>query len=188
VKKGTLVFTANVAAENFCRKFMLDGAMKGGLGVAAASLPRHISLGMPYEIKDYDAYLAFAEEYAKGLKPIEIKLTDMACAAMGDVTGNYCFKFETGEDLDALRVKTRAALMERLGLEIPEKDGVTGSRNITLGFGTAPFAAYKAYVEGADRAAFVGRTLTFDSLGVFYYDAPTISASTFFCCKYIPLK
>lgn len=187
MKKGTLVYTAGLEAENFCRGFMLDGALKGGLGVAAASLPRHISLGMPYEVKDFDAYLAFAQRYAKTLKPLEVTLTDMACAPLGEATGSYCFRFETGEALDALRLRTVSALREELGLEVPEQDGVTGSRNITLGFGKAPYAAYEAYTRQAEKAAFQGRRLLFDGLGVFYYDEAAISASTFFCCRYIPL-
>lgn len=187
MKKGTLVYTAGLEAENFCRGFMLDGAMRGGLGVAAASLPRHISLGMPYEVGDFDAYLAFAERYAKTLRPVEVVLTDMACAPLGDATGNYCFRFETEADLDALRLRTVETVREELGLEVSEKDGVTGSRNITLGFGKAPYQAYKDYADGADRTAFRGRKLVFDGLGVFYYDEAAISASSFFCCKYIPL-
>ncbi len=187
MKKGTLVYTASLEAENFCRTFMLDGAMRGGLGVAAASLPRHISLGMPYEVEDFDAYLAFAERYAKTLRPIEATLTDMACAPLGDSTGNYCFQFETEAELDALRLRTVGTLREELGLEVPGKDGVTGSRNVTLGFGKAPYQAYRSYVDGVDRSAFRNKRLVFDGLGVFYYDEAAISASSFFCCKYISL-
>ena len=42
MKKGTLVLMADLEGENFCRKVMLSGAMDGGLGVAAAGVPRHI--------------------------------------------------------------------------------------------------------------------------------------------------
>lgn len=188
MKKGTLVLMADRDGENFCRAIMLDGAMNGGLGVAAAGLPRHISLGLPYYVRDFNAYLAFAERFAAGLHPIEVRLTDMACAPIGSATGNYCFKFETDADLDTMRAQTVAALRAELGLDVPEKDGVTGTRNITLGFGKAPFDAYKAYVDGAGRAAFAGRTLRFDELGVFYYDEDTIGANNFFCCKRIPLR
>lgn len=187
MKKGTLVYLANRDAENFCRSFMLEGAMEGGLGVAAASLPRHISLGMPYEVEDFQGYMDFAEEYAKEFSPITVRLTDMGCAPLGTATGNYCFRFETEADLDAERMRTVKVLREKLHLNVPEKDGVTGSRNITLGFGTAPYSAYEAFVEGADRSRFAGKELVFDELGVFYYDAPTISASTFCCVKRIPL-
>lgn len=188
MKKGTLCLLADMDSENFCRDFMRRGAMDGGLGVAAAGLPRHISLGLPYGVKDYDAYLAFAEEYAKTLHPVEITLTGIASAAIGTVTGNYAFQFETEEDIDALRLQTVHALQEKLGLDVPEKDGVTGSRNITLGFGKAPYTAYKAFVDGADRTEFVGQKLRFDELGVFYYDEDTIGPSNFFCCKRMKLK
>ena len=189
MKKGTLVFMADRESENFCRSFMLDGAMNGGVGVAAAGLPRHISLGLPYPVKDYDAYLAFAGHFAAQLHPIEVRLTDMACAPVaGGKSGNYAFRFETAEDIDALRLLTVRTLRSELGLDVPEKDGVTGSRNITLGFGKAPYETYKAYVDGVDCAVFVGKTLRFDELGVFYYDEDTIGPNNFFCCKRIPLK
>lgn len=187
MKKGTLVLMANLEGENFCRKIMLDGAMKGGLGVAAAGLPRHISLGMPYEVKDYDAYMAFAEEYAAQLHPVEITLSGIKAGPLGTATGNYCFTFDTEADVEALRAQTRELLRSKLDLEVPEKDGVTGSRNITLGFGKAPFDSYKAFVEGVDSAVYQGVKLTFDELGVFYYDEPHIAADNFCVVKRIKL-
>ena len=188
MKRGTLVFLADRDGENFCRYTMLEGALHGGLGVAAAGLPRHISLGLPYDVPDFDAYLRFAEKLAARLHPIEVRLNGMKANPIGSATGNYCFTFETQEDVDALRSMTVRALRGELGLDVPEKDGVTGTRNITLGFGKAPFDAYKAFVDGAGQAAFMGKTLRFDELGVFYYDEATIGANNFFCCKRIPLK
>lgn len=187
MKKGTLVLMADLEGENFCRKIMLSGAMNGGLGVAAAGLPRHISLGMPYDIKDYEAYLAFAEEYAARLHPVEITLNGIKANPLGPTTGNYCFTFDTDIDLEALRANTRSLLRSKLGLDVPEKDGVTGSRNITLGFGKAPFAAYQAFVASVDPAVFKGVKLTFDELGVFYYDEATIAADNFCVVKRIKL-
>lgn len=187
MKKGTLVLMADIAGENFCRKIMLAGAMEGGLGVAAAGLPRHISLGMPYEVKNYGAYLAFAEEYAAQLHPVEVTLNGIKAGPLGAATGSYCFTFDTEADIEAMRSRTRALLRSKLNLEVPEKDGVTGSRNITLGFGKAPFDAYKAFVEGVDLAAFQGVKLTFDELGVFYYDEPHIAADNFCVVKRMKL-
>lgn len=187
MKKGTLVLMADIAGENFCRKVMLAGAMEGGLGVAAAGLPRHISLGMPYEVKDYEAYLAFAEEYAAQLHPVEVTLNGIKAGPLGNVSGNYCFTFDTEADVEGLRAQTRCLLREKLDLEVPEKDGVTGSKNITLGFGKAPFESYKAFVEGVDPASFQGVKLTFDELGVFYYDEAHIAADNFCVVKRIKL-
>ena len=65
---------------------------------------------------------------------------------------------------------------------------MTGTRNITLGFGKTAFDAYKSYVEGVDPAVYTGKTLRFDELGVFYYDEASIGPNNFFCCKRIPLK
>lgn len=185
--KGTLVYLADSDAENFCRAFMLRGAMQGKLGVAAASLPRHISLGLPYEVSDFDAYLNFASEFARTLKPAEITLTGMSSGPLGS-TGNYSFQFAEGEWIDEMRRQTVRSLREKLHLDVPAEDGVSGSRNITLGFGTASFEAYQNFVSSVKPEEYVGKKLKFNALGVFYYDAPTISASTFFCCKQIPLQ
>lgn len=187
MKKGTLVFMADMEGENFCRKIMLDGAMRGGLGVAAAGLPRHISLGMPYEVADYDAYLDFAEKYAAKLHPIQVTVNGMNAGRIGNVTGNYCLTFDTDADLEELRKQTREALRSELDLAVPETDGVTGTRNITLGFGKAPFDAYKAYVDNVDPAGYQNVTLTFDELGVFYYDEPNIAADNFCVVKRVKL-
>lgn len=187
MKKGTLVLMADMAGENFCRKVMLSGAMDGGLGVAAAGLPRHISLGMPYEVKDYEEYLAFAEDYAAQLHPVEVTLNGMKAGPLGTATGNYCFTFDTDADIEAMRAQTRSLLRSRLSLEVPEKDGVTGSRNITLGFGKAPYEAYQAFVAGVDPASYQGVKLTFDELGVFYYDEAHIAADNFCVVKRIKL-
>ncbi len=188
MKKGTLVFMANREGENFCRKVMLSGAMDAGLGVAAAGLPRHISLGMPYEVQDFGAYFAFAEEYAAQLHPIQVTLNGMQANPLGTASGNYCFTFETDADIDGLRKQTRELVRKKLNLDVPEKDGVTGTRNITLGFGKAPFESYKAFVEGVDPAGYQGVTLTFNELGVFYYDQAHIAADNFCVVKRIKLK
>ena len=167
---------------------MVEASEKEHVGVAAGNLPRHISLGLPYEVKDWNSYVEFASKLASKLHPVNVRLKDMGCAPIGDVTGNYCFHFEEDFGLDQLRLDTVHALNGELGLDVPEKDGVTGSRNITLGFGTAPFANYKKYVDEVDRSRFVGKVLNFDQLGIFYYDSDKITATSFICCKRFKLK
>lgn len=186
--RATLCYLADFDAENFCRDFMVEASEKEHVGVAAGNLPRHISLGLPYEVTDWNAYLGFAERLAEKLHPVSVKLTDMACAPIGDVTGNYCFRFEEQFGLDALRLDTVHGLNKELGLSVPEKDGVTGSKNITLGFGTAPFSSYKKYVDEVDKSRFVGKDLTFDQLGIFYYDSDKITATSFICCRRFKLS
>ena len=177
---------SDLEGENFIRQFILDGAMNGGLGVAAASLPKHISLGMPYYVKDFDAYLKFAEDYAKTLKPVTAKITGMKSNPMGP-TGAFLFTFDCDTDLEAIRKNTREALRSELDLEVPETDGVTGTRNITLGFGKATAEEYKAYVDGTNPADYVGHEVLFNELGVFYYDEEKIAANNFCVVKRIKL-
>ena len=180
---ATLCYLSDFDGENFCREFMVEASEKERVGVAAGNLPRHISLGLPYEVKDWNAYVSFAEKLAQKLHPVNVTLTGMGSKPIGETTGNYYFEFKESFGLDQLRLDTVHSLNSELGLSVPEKDGVTGSRNITLGFGTAPFANYKKYVEEVDKERFVGKELTFDQLGIFYYDSEKITATSFICCK-----
>ena len=124
MKKGTLCLLADFDAENYIRDIMRRGAVEGGVGVAAAGLPRHISLGMPYEVKDWAAYEKFAEKLAKELKPVTVRLCDIVAGKISEQFGSYFLKFEESFGLDDLRVQVRSKLISELGLEIPEKDGV----------------------------------------------------------------
>lgn len=182
MKKGTLCLLADFDTENYIRDIMRRGAVEGGVGVAAAGLPRHISLGMPYEVKDWSEYEKFAEKLAGELKPVTVKLTDFVAGKISEEFGAYFLKFEEDFGLDELRKNVRESLVSQLGLEIPEKDGVTGQKSITLGFGTAPYENYKGFVDSFGKD-FVGKEVTFNELGIFYYDQPTIAANNFFCCR-----
>lgn len=162
---------------------MVEASEKNHVGVAAGNLPRHISMGLPYEVKDWEKYLAYAEKLARKLHPVTVRLTDAVSAPVAGVTGSYFFRFEEAFGLDELRSNVKSDLVSELGLEIPEKDGVTGQRNITLGFGTAPYENYKYYVDSLDRTRFVGKELIFNQLGVFYYDSEKITATSFICCR-----
>ena len=181
--RATLCLLADFDAENFCRDFMVEASEKNHLGVAAGNLPRHISLGLPYEVKDWEAYLDYAEELAGRIAPVHAELSGMTCAPIGDETGNFSFRFNEDFGLDDLRLSVVRELNSRLGLSVPEKDGITGSKSITMGFGTAPFSSYKDYVEHVDQSRFVGVKLKFDQLGVFYYDSEKITATSFICCR-----
>ena len=128
MKKGTLCLLADFDAENYIRDIMRKGAVEGGVGVAAAGLPRHISLGMPYEVKDWSEYEKFAEKLSHELKPVTVKLCDFVAGKISEEFGAYFLKFEESFGLDEIRKDVRARLVSELGLEIPEKDGVTGQK------------------------------------------------------------
>lgn len=181
-KKGTLCLLADFDSENEIRALMKRGAAEGGVGVAAAGLPRHISLGMPYEVKYWEAYEKFAGRLAETLSTVKVRISDIGAGKISEQFGSYFLKFEEDFGLEELRLNVKKALVEELGLEMPEKDGVAGQKSITLGFGTAPYETYKAFVDGVDKS-FIGKELTFSELGVFYYDQPFIAANNFFCCR-----
>ena len=181
--RATLCLLADFDAENFCRDFMVEASERNHLGGAAGNLPRHISLGLPYDVGNWEAYLDFAEKLSWRLSPVDVRLTGIRCAPIGETTGNYSFSFEEDFGLDQLRLDTVRGLNAQLGLSVPEKDGITGSRSITLGFGTAPFESYEDYVGYVDPLRYSGVVLRFDQLGVFYYDSEKITATSFICCR-----
>ena len=181
--KATLCLLADFDAENFCRDFMVEASERSHVGVAAGNLPRHISLGFPYDVTDWESYLEYAKSLAKWIKPVSVKLTDMVCSPIFDVTGSYFFKFDEKFGLDELRRKVSKDLNSKLGVDVSSSEKVFGQRNITLGFGSAPFSNYEEYVGFVDKNRFVGKELGFDQLGVFYYDSDKITATSFICCR-----
>lgn len=188
MKKGTLCLLADFDSENYIRSIMLKGAMEGGLGVQAASLPRHISLGMPYEVPDWEKYEEFASDLSKKLKPVSVTLCDMGCGKLGERAGSWFLKFCEDFGLDEIREETKKELFDSLKILPIEKDNVKGQKNITLGFGKASYESYETYVNSFDKSLFIGHECKFTELGIFYYDEPTISASTFFCAQRFKLN
>ena len=56
---GTLCFIADFDTENYLNEFKLEASEKYHVGVTGGNVPRHISLGMPYEMKS----LRFRRDY-----------------------------------------------------------------------------------------------------------------------------
>lgn len=186
--RATLCLLADFDAENYCRDFMVEASELKHVGVAAGNLPRHISLGFPYEVQKWDEYLEYAKTLSLELRPVIISLVDMTSAPIGESTGSFFFKFDESFGLDELRNKVALDLNSKLGVDIHEVGRIVGQRNITLGFGTAPFQNYKSYVESVNKERFAGKQLCFDQLGVFYYDSEKITATSFMCCRRYKLK
>lgn len=181
---ATLVYLADLDAENFCGLCTLTAA-RSGVNIASAALPRHISLGTPHRVEDMASYLDMARRVAHEIPPLRITLTAAAAkqAQAGDETVCWLgFHYEESPVLEQAR-ETAARHFEQHHLSLPSPDPICGTRNLTLLTGRGCFDAYQAAQRNlSDR--FAGQTLAFHQLGVFYYDADVYSGSCpYFCCQ-----
>ena len=75
--KATIVLIADKDAENFGRKLMLVAHRVGKMGFEMARLPQHVSLKQPFAISNLEEMESFFDEFAKTLKPFDIRFEDM---------------------------------------------------------------------------------------------------------------
>ena len=183
---GTLCFIADFDTENFLNEFKMEASEKYRVGVTGGNVPRHISLGMPYDVPDWNRYVEFAYDFARTLRPVTARITGMVTASFPtpDV-GAFVLKFEEDFGLDSIRAGLTETIREKLGIEI--KDNLIGKRLVALGCGTAPVENYRRYVESLDPAEYVGKTIRFDQLGIFYYPSANWDPATYMCYRKIML-
>lgn len=183
---GTLCFIADFDTENYLNEFKLEASEKYHVGVTGGNVPRHISLGMPYEVPDWKRYLEFACDFAKTLSPVTVRIASMATASFPtpDV-GAFVLKFEEDFGLDSIRARLTDSIRKELGITIT--DNLIGKRLVALGCGTAPVENYRQYVASLDPERYVGKTIRFDQLGVFYYPSANWDPATYMCYRKIRL-
>ena len=183
---GTICYIADFDTENCLNEFKLQASENFHVGVTGGNVPRHISLGMPYEVPDWNAYVSFAEKFARTLKPVTVSVEGMltACFPRPD-TGAFLLKFKEDFGLDSIRQRLASSIKDELGVVIG--DSLIGKRFIALGCGTAGVEAYKAYVDSLDPSSYVGKSLRFDKIGIFYYPSANWDPATYMCYRKIRL-
>ena len=185
---AALVYLADLDTENFCGSYTVKAAQKG-ISVASGALPRHISLGSPHPVENFEEYLHMAEEFATVLSPLKVILTGMeACRAK---TGNreVCwlgFHYLDNLQLEQARVQA-ARWLAGQEIYLPEPDPVRGTRNLTLLIGEEDLGACQSYAREVSATA-TGRTAVFDQMGVFLYDGDTYGECDYFCCRRFRLR
>ena len=183
---GTICFIADFDTENYLNEFKMEASEKFHVGVTGGNVPRHISLGMPYDVPDWKRYVEFATEFAKTLHPVTARIIGMVTASFPtpDV-GAFVLKFEEDFGLDSIRARLTETIRKKLGVEI--QDNLIGKRLVALGCGTASVDNYKAYVASLDPSRYVGKTIRFDQLGIFYYPSANWDPATYMCYRRIKL-
>ena len=186
---ATLVYLADLQAENFCGTCTLTAA-QSGVDIASAALPRHISLGTPLLVEDMPFYISIAERVSQVLSPLHIELTSSEAKRINIGNKEACwlgFHYHEVPLLEKTRTLVSSALCEQ-GFTLPSADPIHGTRNLTLVTGTGDFTFYQAASDILSDH-FAGKQLTFDKLGVFFYDADTYRPDcNYFCCHRFQLK
>ena len=183
---GTLCFIADFDTENYLNEFNLEASEKFHVGVSGGNVPRHISLGMPYDVPDWNKYIEFAYAFAKTLKPVTVRIAGIATASFPtpDV-GAFVLKFDEDFGLDFIRARLTDSIRKELGISIT--DNLIGKRLVALGCGIAPVENYREYVASLEPERYIGKTLRFDQLGVFYYPSANWDPATYMCYRKIRL-
>lgn len=184
---GTLCFIADINTENKLNEFKMEASELYHVGVKGGNIPRHISLGMPYEVPDWQAYIHYAEIFAKQLKPVSVEVTGMKSVSFPTPdTGAFVLSFKEDFGLDSIRMMLRNDIKEKLNIVI--EDSLIGKRNIALGCGTKSIDAYTEYVKSVSKDRYLGLRLVFNKLGVFYYPTKNWDPSTYICYRQIRLN
>ena len=128
---GTLCFIADFDTENILNDFKIEASEHFHVGVKGGNIPRHISLGMPYEVSDWPRFVQYAETFAKTLNPIIVETTNMSAVSFPTPdTGAFVLSFKEDFGLDKIRENLRIDIKSKLNITI--EDSLIGKRNIAL--------------------------------------------------------
>lgn len=184
--KATIVLIADMEAENFGRRLMLEAHRYGRMGFEMARLPQHVSLKQPFAIPDLKSMETFFDQFAKMiLQPFEIEFTGLDLFPSNVLGGA-----ESG--CMSLRVKATSQLIatqKRLNDELYHSFGPCPAEHdddyifhMTFAIGGADYVSYlKAYERLKETD--IKRSYSFSHLGLFYYDDDNITPGTYFCYK-----
>ena len=184
---GTVCYIADFDTENYLNDFKVEASELFHVGVTGGNIPRHISLGMPYDVPDWKAYVDYITKYSEHLSPVVVKAEEMLTASFPTPdTGAFVMRFSENFGLDDIRLDLREKLKRNLGITI--EDSLIGKRMIALGCGTTGIEPYNHYVASVDPLRYRGRNLRFDQIGIFYYPSRNWDPSTYICYRKIKLS
>lgn len=187
--KATIVLLADIEAENYGRKCMLEANQAGNIGFEMARLPQHISLKQPFKIPDLETIENIFDELSRDFYAISVPLLELECFStnvLGYDSGGMSIRAEATPQLSAMQQRLFERLEARLGPCPAEHDG-DYVFHMTIAIGGAPYENYeKAYQ--VLRTQNYKRVLHFDKLGLLYYDDDSIKPGTYFCYKIEKLK
>ncbi len=183
--KATIVLIADVEAENYGRKLMLEAHRLGETGFEMARLPQHISLKQPFSIPSLEEIEAFFDEFAKELHPVTATFEQLdihpSDVIGGIPSGCMSLRVEKSGDLEHMQQILFEKLESRFG-PCPAAYDNDYIFHMTIAIGKAPFANYqRAYEQMAKELK--RQSYRFSRLGLLYYDDDALQPGTYFCYK-----
>ncbi len=187
--KATFVLLADVEAENFGRKCMLEANRAGNVGFEMARLPQHISLKQPFQITDLDTVETIIDEFAQGVGAISVSLIELDCfpsSVFGYASGCMSIRAKRTPQLDAIQQKLFKLLETRLG-PCPAAHDSDYVFHMTIAIGGASYENYEKAYQVLKRQD-IHQEFLFNRLGLLYYDDDNIKPGTYFCYKIAKLE
>jgi 2'-5' RNA ligase len=185
--KATFVLIASNETENMARKIMLEAHGKANLGFEMIRLPNHVSLKQPFHIDDLDEIEKYFDEFVKTLKPLTVKLKHLKCfpsSVLGYDSGVMMMVAEKSKELVELHSRLNRELEEHFGCCKGEFDGDEYMFHMTIAIGGKSFEEYQKAISLLDEREY-NMEVTFNQLGLLYYDNDNIKPGTYFCYKKI---
>jgi len=182
--KATLVLLADIEAENFGRKCMLEANRAGQTGFEMARLPHHISLKQPFKIANLEVVENIFDEYAQEVYAITVPLLELDCFpsnVFGYESGCMSIRAEGTPQLKAMQQKLFDRLEATLG-PCPAEHDSDYVFHMTIAIGGGSYENYKKAHQVLRKKSFRHEFL-FDKLGLLYYDDDDIRPGTYFCYK-----
>lgn len=188
--KATIVLIADNYTANRASKLLLEANRIGELGFEMTRLPFHVSLKQPFEIKNLDEVEEFFDEFAEGLKPVNIHFENLVAwknSVFGYDSGVMVFKAEKTEELACLHQELNSKLKEKFGECKAVFDGDEYQFHMTIAIGGKPYGYYESVLGELQKReqSFDG---LFNELALFYYDGDEIEPGRYFCYKCVSLK
>lgn len=186
--KATFVLLADIEAENFGRKCMLEANRAGNIGFEMARLPHHISLKQPFKISNLEMLETIFDEYAKEINTIKVSLLELNCFpsnVFGYESGCMSIRVESTPQLNEMQQKLFDCLETTLG-PCPAEHDSDYVFHMTIALGGASYENYEKAYQVLSKQNFKQEFL-FDRLGLLYYDDDDIKPGTYFCYKIVKL-
>lgn len=187
--KATFVLIADIEAENFGRKCMLDANRAGQVGFEMARLPHHISLKQPFVITNLEVLENIFDEYAHEVNAISVPLLELNCFpsnVFGYESGCMSIRAEGIPQLKKMQQKLFDHLENSLG-PCPAEHDSDYVFHMTIAIGGASYENYEKAYQVLGKHNFKQEVL-FDKLGLLYYDDDDIKPGTYFCYKTAKLE
>lgn len=184
--KATIVLIADMEAENFGRRLMLEAHRYGRMGFEMARLPQHVSLKQPFAIPDLKNMETFFDQFAKMTRqPFEIEFTGLdlfpSNVLGGEESGCMSLRVKATPQLIATQKRLNDELYHSFG-PCPAEHDDDYIFHMTFAIGGADYVSYlKAYERLKETD--IKRSYSFSRLGLFYYDDDNITPGTYFCYK-----